>query len=400
MIASNDFPGLIDSGAGSFITKVSLDGSTIEYTYRVSGSVNSVLPSDNGSLYFAGGTGIYRGLRATPNAFQTANLGYSAFVGGLTPDGRRIEFLTFLGGTVGDSIQAIALDESRNIFVAGTSASRDLPTTEGVFRRLRTGSDCEEKPDGFLACRDMFVAKFNADATRLLYCTYLGGNQNDAAHSLAVNRFGEAIVLGSTRSDDYPVTENAIQPTRANLDSVLTRISADASHIVYSTYFGGKGDHIPEGMVLDRDGNVYMAFRTTIVDLPEIEPIQPGRGGINQNNFPGDPRFCPDPDAIISRPCKDGYVAVLSPEGTLKFASYFGNQEYDFLVGIGLDPEGDVLVGGGSHSLPPAFLLPGSPAGSAFVAKIGMAGTPVHTREDWYFDVRYFHYPSIFSEGR
>jgi uncharacterized protein (TIGR03437 family) len=249
-----------------------------------------------------------------------------------------------------------------------------------------------------VGCHDTFLAKFNPGASRLLYSTYLGGNQDDEPHSLAVNRFGEAVVLGATKSDDYPVTENALQRTRANLDSVLTRISPDASHVVYSTYLGGKGIQTPAGMVLDRSGNVYMAFETTVVDLLEVEPIQPGRGGLSQTSIPGDTRLCAV-HPFVSPPtfsaCKDGYVAVISPEGTLKFASYFGHEEHDFLVGIGLDPAGDILVGGGSHSFPPAFLLPGSPEGSAFAAKIAMTGTPVLTRENWYGDIRQLYHPPV-----
>jgi uncharacterized protein (TIGR03437 family) len=92
----------------------------------------------------------------------------------------------------------------------------------------------------------------------------------------------------------------------------------------------------------------------------------------------------PFPSSIFFTPCRDGYIAVLSADGgKLKFASYFGNQDTDYLVGIGLDPNGDILVGVGSHEMPPAFLLPGSPGGGAFVAKVRLSGSPVLTREQW-----------------
>jgi hypothetical protein len=67
---------------------------------------------------------------------------------------------------------------------------------------------------------DIFVTKLNADATRLLYSSYLGGNRmgatlqladDDGGSSIAIDRFGNAYVTGYTKSADFPTTPDAFQ---------------------------------------------------------------------------------------------------------------------------------------------------------------------------------------------
>jgi hypothetical protein len=67
---------------------------------------------------------------------------------------------------------------------------------------------------------DAFVVKLNADATRLLYSSYLGGSRSgnspstggDSGTDIVLDEAGNAYVAGYTLSYDLPTTPDAFQP--------------------------------------------------------------------------------------------------------------------------------------------------------------------------------------------
>ncbi len=57
-----------------------------------------------------------------------------------------------------------------------------------------------------------FVTKFAPDGKSVIFSTYLGGTVgSDQASSIAVDSSGNAIVVGTTGSNDFPVTSGAYQ---------------------------------------------------------------------------------------------------------------------------------------------------------------------------------------------
>ena|ERR1043165_8049485 len=84
----------------------------------------------------------------------------------------------------------------------------------------------------------------NAAGTALIYSTYLGGDNEDWGNSIAVDESGNAYVTGSTESSDFPTTSLAYQPTISDshaTDSFLTKLNANGSSLVYSTYYSRSG---------------------------------------------------------------------------------------------------------------------------------------------------------------
>ena len=70
-----------------------------------------------------------------------------------------------------------------------------------------------------------FVTKISADGTSLVYSTYLHGlSGNEAGAAVAVDSAGNDIILGSTSSNDFPITEDAYQSLR-NTDSTFQHLS-------------------------------------------------------------------------------------------------------------------------------------------------------------------------------
>ncbi len=58
---------------------------------------------------------------------------------------------------------------------------------------------------------DAFVTKINPQGSKLLYSTFLGGTYSDNAVGVALDSGGNAFVLGSTTSPDFPTTPGAFQ---------------------------------------------------------------------------------------------------------------------------------------------------------------------------------------------
>jgi hypothetical protein len=60
---------------------------------------------------------------------------------------------------------------------------------------------------------DAFVTKLNAEGTALVYSTYLGGNSFEFEADIAVDSFGNAYVSGQTFSPNFPTTPGAFDST-------------------------------------------------------------------------------------------------------------------------------------------------------------------------------------------
>lgn len=170
------------------------------------------------------------------NAYQSGrgDVDYEdVFVTKLSPDGSTLIYSTYLGGIYGDDGYAIAVDASGNAYVTGPTGSPNYPTTSGAFRT--SGGSI----DGNL--NDAFVTKLSTTGG-LVYSTYFGGEDDDAAYSIAVDNSGSAYFSGSTKSSDLPIVSGFKSSLGGLQDAFLAKLNAMGSALLYSTYFGGSGD--------------------------------------------------------------------------------------------------------------------------------------------------------------
>ena len=201
-----------------------------------------------------------------------------AFVAKLRPRGRRLVWSTFLGGSKPERGTAIAVDDSRRPYVVGLTESTDFPTAAPVQPAIGNASCSPQAPPKEL-CHDGFVSGLSADGQRLRFSTYLGGNAEDQALAVGVDRAGAVYAAGSTDSRAFP-TKNAIQPAlAAAIDGFVTKYDPGGRSIAYSTYLGGKENERVNGLAATPGGEVVLAGRTDSPDFPTANARQPALAG-------------------------------------------------------------------------------------------------------------------------
>lgn len=295
-----------------FVAKVAANGGELLYSTFLCGDAfdapQGIEVDAAGNAFVAGWT--YSTDFPTVNALQGTNraqpFGTNGFVSKLNAAGSQLLYSTYLGGTIDDRIQDVAIDANGNAYVTGTSTSTDFPTTPGVLQPQRGGVFCVDQ-----FCTDAFVAKIGATGNTLVYSTYLYGEGFDEGTGIAVDPAGNAYVVGNTASLFFPIS-NAFQPTsevRGPSDAFVAKLSANGSRLLHSSYFGGSGGASPlagadEGtaIAVDAAGNAYVAGGTRSFDLPTTPgAFQPLLGGGVCDFFGG--------------PCGDAFVAKITAGG-------------------------------------------------------------------------------------
>lgn len=88
---------------------------------------------------------------------------------------------------------------------------------------------------------DIGVIKLTPDGSNRVYATFLGGNQQDIPHSMIVDPQGNLIVAGRTTSPNYPTTGATIGPGGA-YDIILTKLNSTGNALIGSRKLGGSAD--------------------------------------------------------------------------------------------------------------------------------------------------------------
>ncbi len=296
-----------------------LDNGSIGFNFPEGYDNSEVLVIDPYLVFssFTGATGDNWGMTATPD--QQGNL----YAGGIL----------FAGGGTYPTI----------------TGSFDL-TFNGGYNYTYTQGSVSYSMNGF----DAAISKFNANGTTLLFSTYLGGNGNEAPHSLVVDENNNLYVMGVTGSADFPivngcfdvsfnggpvVAENELGYNGADL--FVTRFNAAGSALVGSTFVGGTGtDGINigslnynygdsfRGEIIVENGFVYVSSTTGSTNFPTVGAAQ---GFLNGQQ-----------DAVIFK-MNDALTSMA-------WSTYFGGPGLESGNSVQLASNGNVYVAGGTDS--------------------------------------------------
>src|SRR5262249_44265760 len=121
---------------------------------------------------------------------------------------------SFIGGDGDDIGTGIAVDSAGNTYITGSTGSDDLPLKVGPGLSWH-GHD------------EAFVAKLTPAGNALVYLGYIGGNDDDDASGIAVDKDGNAYVTGVTYSSNFPATVGPALKSGGGADAFIAKVSAD-----------------------------------------------------------------------------------------------------------------------------------------------------------------------------
>ncbi|HEX8370952.1 MAG TPA: Ig-like domain-containing protein [Pyrinomonadaceae bacterium] len=270
----------------------------------------------------------------------------------------------------------------------------------------------------------------------LAYGSYLGGSIFDEGRSIAVDSGGNAYIVGTAASRDFPTTAGTVKPVMLPredapnsywYDAFVTKVNPTGTAIVYSTYFGGRnGNETGSGVAVDASGNVLLSGSTMSPDFPLVNAYSSTYNNIDMNfaaklnstgsaiiystylgtstgagskiavnpatgdaffagntgsaNFPTTPgaykeRLCDTPQGCPGVSYSGGYIVKFSAAGSAIYSTLFPNTGIN---DVALDADGNAVVGGTAAmqfaTTPGAFQPATSGGVEGFVAKLNAAG--------------------------
>jgi uncharacterized protein (TIGR03437 family) len=422
---STDFPlqGSIQpvnttNAATGFVAKLNSAGSQLIYSTYIGGGVlndntitepYAIAVDGSGSAYITGFTtapqfpvtgGAYQKVcGAVINNVTNCPSGQSAFLTKLSPNGGSLLYSTFLGHS-GETAVAVAVDSRGQAYVAGNSSAACnsngpdtcFPTTANA---VLSGSAFNHTtfPNNFNQ-GSAFISVIDAAGANLLYSSLFGGNGSPAGNQhptfgsgVAVDSSGDFYLVGTTLSNQLPVTPGAFQTTyygnpnpgfgtsSRGFVAKFGPVSSGAS-LVYTTYLGGfdktvvSYQDVIAGIAADAAGDAYVSGNASY-DFPAT-------AGAN-NSTP-----CPSAGSCMNR----GFLAKLNPAGSaLIWATFVGTSSGPTLSAasnIGpprLDASGNVYVSGvaGNNTEYPLVnpLQPANGFGGVYVTMYDPTGSTI-----------------------
>ncbi len=232
-----------------FIARLTADGSALRYVTYFGGtandSIDSLIVSETGDLFFAGNTNspatdrddnpdfpIKHALQPTLGGRQ------DGFLARIARGGNELVFSTYLGGSNHDVLTDLAMDQQGHYLISGYTNSTDWPTVNALYPDYPPNSRADSG----------VLAKIDRSGRFLHFSTYLGALDNDRAFAVASGRHAHGFstigastiyVAGMTESHAFPVHNPFRNYHSGNGDGFLMALDPCGQVIEFSTYFGG-----------------------------------------------------------------------------------------------------------------------------------------------------------------
>ena len=207
---------------------------------------------------------------------------------------------TFIGGTLSESGQSVAIDSSGNIFVTGSSNSVDYPTAgEGGLPPYN--------PNWTPSGTDIVVSKFNPTLSVLLASTFVGSPSSDAGLCMAIDTNNNVFVAGFATGTGFPTATDKpnaspldtsyngpqidpVFPNPINWEDVcVIKLNNNLTRLLASTYIGGSSSNVDDDperandITIDIYNNIYICGTVNNGIFPA--------NGWARNNFGGQDAF-------------------------------------------------------------------------------------------------------------
>ncbi len=245
-----------------FITKFNSEFDAFVYSTLIGADREtigkSIAVDDSGNAYITGET--YSWNFPTKNPIQE-NFGgghCDLFVAKINQLGDELIFLTYLGGNRQDYNKSIALDKYGNLYITGRTASKDFPVKNKI-----------QKHQGYY---DIFVTKINTNGDSLIYSTFIGGKRWDYGNSIILDKFGNVYIAGTTSSPDFPLLKQ-YQDHNGTFDAYILKLNSTGDKILYSTYLGGNDEDVGTSIAIDDKYNAYLTGTSFSSNFPTKDQL-------------------------------------------------------------------------------------------------------------------------------
>jgi len=249
----------VDHGAAIAVGAASVGGYVVEVRPD-DGALIVVEVDSSAAVYVTGAT--YSRDFPTRSPYQAALNGVGdAFVAKIDGTGANIVYSTYFGGSGGtvfspEQANAITVDLTGNVYLAGVTSSIDFPTASGAPALTLEGTS------------DAFVAELDSTGSRLVFSALIGGSGEETATGVAVGQAGTICVTGYTSSFDFP----SVAPLQSVLSGLwnafVTVVNPAGAGFSFSTLLGGSGIDEAAGIAADGLGNLYVVGQAGSADFP------------------------------------------------------------------------------------------------------------------------------------
>jgi gliding motility-associated-like protein len=287
---------------------------------------SSISTDSSGNVYMAGETTASNSSYATTGAHQMSipydwHTVSNGIIVKFSSNGNRL-WGTYYGGIGINTITDIKIDSQNNVVIVGGTEAQSNISTLGSYQPNLTG--------GF----DAFLVKFNDSGIRL-WGTYFGGDSNDFASSLDIDKNNNIFIVGNTSSQsniainsNFQIQLNQVQGVFNNIDGLLAKFDT-GGNLIWSTYVGGES---------------WDELNTIVVKDNYIIT-----GGFTEsyNNISTPGVFQERHDPIRN---SEGTVYKFSLDGKRIWSTYYGGEQVDYVYTVEADNEDNIYIGGKTAS--------------------------------------------------
>ncbi len=222
-----------------------------------------------------------------------------------------------------------AADGARSLhFTAPVSYQTGPDGREAVASRYVIGDDGRVRFDigAYDAARTLVIDPL------LVYGTYFGGTGADSASAVAVDGAGNAYLTGYTNNAGLVGTLLGLS---GGEDVFVTKLSADLSTALYTTYLGGSGNERANAIAVDSSGNAHVTGWTQsagTLGVGAFPTASPYQGSLNGT--------------------QDAFIFKLNAAGNaLTYSTFLGGSgNADVGNGIAVDNSGSIYMVGTTTS--------------------------------------------------
>ena len=281
-----------------------------------------------------------------------------AFIARVNASGTGLDYCGYIGGLGNDFAYGVAVDKSGSAYVTGYTSSTEASFPVKVGPNLRSRG-----------LFDVFVAKVAPDGRTLVYCGFIGGDDDDFGRAIAVDNLGRAYIAGYSASTEttFPA---AVGPRLVfgggTYDAFIARVNAAGTKLDYCGYVGGLGNDYGYGVACDKIGNAYITGCTNSMEA----------------SFP----VLTGPDQTYNGGKTDAFIARITNDGVgFDYCGYIGGAGDDCGYGVAVDSSLNAYVTGSTSSSSDSFPVQTGPflthsggTYDAFIAKVYTDGSVMY----------------------